>query len=83
MSQVNACLLAINQAAKGFMPQVGMVLGSGLGSFADQIDAIASISFDDLPGFPQAGVGGHAAPWSRRPVYIMLSYINVRCLICY
>jgi purine-nucleoside phosphorylase len=50
----------INQAAKGFMPQVGMVLGSGLGSFADQIDAIASISFDDLPGFPQSGVGGHA-----------------------
>lgn len=60
MSQVNACLVVINQAAKGFMPQVGMVLGSGLGSFADQIDAIASISFDDLPGFPQAGVGGHA-----------------------
>ncbi len=45
MSQVNACLVVINQAAKGFMPQVGMVLGSGLGSFADQIDAIASISF--------------------------------------
>ena len=60
MSQVNDCLAVIKKAASGFVPQVGMVLGSGLGTFADQVNAIASISFDDLPGFPQAGVGGHA-----------------------
>lgn len=60
MSQVEACLAVINQAAKGFLPQVGMVLGSGLGTFADRVEAVASISFDDLPGFPHAGVGGHA-----------------------
>jgi purine-nucleoside phosphorylase len=60
MSQVDDCLAVINQAATGFVPQVGMVLGSGLGPFADQVNAIASIGFDDLPGFPQAGVGGHA-----------------------
>jgi len=60
MSQVEACLSVIHQAAKGFVPQVGMVLGSGLGPFADQVKAVASIGFDDLPGFPQAGVGGHA-----------------------
>ena len=60
MSQVEACLAVIHQAAKGFVPQVGLVLGSGLGPFADQVDALVSISFDDLPGFPQAGVGGHA-----------------------
>ena len=60
MSQVEACLAVIHKAAPGFVPQVGMVLGSGLGTFADQVNATASISFDDLPGFPQAGVGGHA-----------------------
>ena len=60
MSQVDTCLAVIKQASNGFIPQVGMVLGSGLGSFADQVNAIASIGFDDLPGFPQAGVGGHA-----------------------
>jgi purine nucleoside phosphorylase len=56
MSQVDDCLAVINQAANGFVPQVGMVLGSGLGTFADQVNAVASIGFDDLPGFPQAGV---------------------------
>ena len=60
MSQVDDCLAVINQATNGFVPQVGMVLGSGLGTFADQVNAVASIGFDDLPGFPQAGVGGHA-----------------------
>ncbi|MCO4837630.1 MAG: purine-nucleoside phosphorylase [Oceanospirillaceae bacterium] len=60
MSQVDDCLAVIHQAAGDFVPQVGMVLGSGLGTFADQVDAVASIGFDDLPGFPQAGVGGHA-----------------------
>ncbi|HCH33173.1 MAG TPA: purine-nucleoside phosphorylase [Oceanospirillaceae bacterium] len=60
MSQVEACLQVIHKAASGFVPQVGMVLGSGLGTFADQVDAVASISFNDLPGFPEAGVGGHA-----------------------
>ena len=60
MSQIGACLAAINRVARGFVPQVGMVLGSGLGSFADQVNALVSISFDELPGFPQAGVGGHA-----------------------
>jgi len=60
MSQVDACIAVINRAASSFVPQVGMVLGSGLGPFADQVNAVASISFDELPGFPQAGVGGHA-----------------------
>jgi purine-nucleoside phosphorylase len=60
MSQVDDCLAVINQAVSGFVPQVGMVLGSGLGPFADQVNALASIGFNDLPGFPQAGVGGHA-----------------------
>ena len=60
MSQVDDCLAVIHKAVGDFVPQVGMVLGSGLGTFADQVDAVASIGFDDLPGFPQAGVGGHA-----------------------
>jgi purine-nucleoside phosphorylase len=60
MSQVDACLAVIHQAASGFVPQIGVVLGSGLGSFADRVDTVAIIGFDDLPGFPQACVGGHA-----------------------
>jgi purine-nucleoside phosphorylase len=39
---------------------VGLVLGSGLGHIADAVDGV-EIDFDDLPGFPHAGVSGHRA----------------------
>jgi purine-nucleoside phosphorylase len=60
MSQVEDCVNIINQSAKNFKPQVGLILGSGLGQFCDNIETQASIDFDQLPGFPIAGVGGHA-----------------------
>src|SRR3954462_7568092 len=38
---------------------VAVVLGSGLGAFADSLDQARGISFSDLPGFPKATVQGH------------------------
>jgi len=38
---------------------VGLVLGSGLGHLADAVDGV-SIGYEDLPGFPHAGVSGHS-----------------------
>jgi len=38
---------------------VAVVLGSGLGAFADALDAPRSIGFSELPGFPRATVQGH------------------------
>lgn len=37
---------------------VGLVLGSGLGHLADAVDGVA-IPYDQLEGFPHAGVSGH------------------------
>jgi inosine/guanosine/xanthosine phosphorylase family protein len=45
--------------APGFRPRVAMLLGSGLGAFAEEVKAIATIPYGDLPGFPQTTVGGH------------------------
>lgn len=39
-------------------PALGLILGSGLGHLADQIESTA-IPYADLPGFPHAGVSGH------------------------
>ena len=39
-------------------PTYGLILGSGLGHLADQVDGV-SIDYADLPGFPHAGVSGH------------------------
>ena len=60
MSQVDDCVGIINQTIASFKPEVGLILGSGLGQFCDNINTIASLDFDSLPGFPVAGVGGHA-----------------------
>lgn len=36
----------------------GLILGSGLGHIAGEVDGVA-IDYSDLPGFPHAGVSGH------------------------
>ncbi len=38
--------------------RLGLVLGSGLGHIAGQVEGVA-IPYADLPGFPHAGVSGH------------------------
>jgi purine-nucleoside phosphorylase len=40
-------------------PSVGIVLGSGLGSFANEIDIECEISYSDIPHFPVSTVKGH------------------------
>jgi purine-nucleoside phosphorylase len=41
-------------------PQVGVVLGSGLGEFADSIPRPTILNYGDIPHFKTAGVAGHA-----------------------
>lgn len=41
-------------------PQVGLILGSGLGSFADKLEDAVAIDYAELPGFPVSRVHGHA-----------------------
>ena len=60
MNQVQNCIKVIRKSAKDFKPQVGLILGSGLGQFCEHVNVVASIDFNELPGFPIAGVGGHA-----------------------
>ena len=40
-------------------PSVGIVLGSGLGNFADEIDVDKEIAYADIPHFPVSTVEGH------------------------
>src|SRR5437588_8961785 len=38
---------------------VAVVLGSGLGAFADQLEGARGLPFSELPGFPRTTVQGH------------------------
>ena len=44
----------------GFEPKVAVVLGSGLGAFADDIQDAVSIPYADIPHFVRSTVEGHA-----------------------
>jgi purine-nucleoside phosphorylase len=41
-------------------PTVGVILGSGLGGFADLLQRATAIPYAEIPGFPQVRVAGHA-----------------------
>ncbi|RVV96654.1 purine-nucleoside phosphorylase [Mesobaculum littorinae] len=41
-------------------PRIGLILGSGLATLADEVEGVA-IGYDQLPGFPGTGVSGHSA----------------------
>jgi purine-nucleoside phosphorylase len=47
-------------ARTALRPKVGLVLGSGLGGFADSLSDATCIPYADIPSFPQSTAIGHA-----------------------
>ena len=41
-------------------PRVGLILGSGLGAFADTLANSVAIPYEEIPGWPSSTVEGHA-----------------------
>jgi purine-nucleoside phosphorylase len=49
-----------SQLPPGWSPEAGIILGSGLGALADEVDALASIPYEEIPGFGVSSVVGHS-----------------------
>ncbi|MBQ8863374.1 MAG: purine-nucleoside phosphorylase [Rikenellaceae bacterium] len=47
------------QSKVEFTPQIGIILGTGLGGLVDSIDVCASLNYADIPDFPVSTVKGH------------------------
>jgi purine-nucleoside phosphorylase len=54
-----AAAVAAVRARTPLVPQVGLILGSGLGGFADGLSRATAIDYGELPGFPRSHVAGH------------------------
>jgi purine-nucleoside phosphorylase len=54
-------------------PKKAVVLGSGLGAFADQLEHSVEIPYTDLPGWPRATALGHAGKLVISPDVVVLS----------
>ncbi|MBO4336645.1 MAG: purine-nucleoside phosphorylase, partial [Lachnospiraceae bacterium] len=58
--KLESCLKSV-RAKTDFVPKVAVVLGSGLGDFADTMkDIVCEIDYSDIEGFPVSTVPGHA-----------------------
>jgi purine-nucleoside phosphorylase len=54
-----AALAEAVRARTDLVPKVGIVLGSGLGGLASDLENAVAIPFDELPGWPAATAPGH------------------------
>ena len=56
----DAAIAALKAHGLDSLPRLAIVLGSGLGAFADEAREAISVSYLDIPGFPVPTVEGHA-----------------------
>ncbi|MBQ3105608.1 MAG: purine-nucleoside phosphorylase [Lachnospiraceae bacterium] len=58
-----------------FVPEVAVVLGSGLGDYGNQIRVEAELPYSDIEGFPVSTVPGHAGKF-------IFGYVNETPVVC-
>jgi purine-nucleoside phosphorylase len=59
-AELDGALAALRGAFGDVQPRVGLILGSGLGSFAEKLEGGRKLPFERVPGFPPAKIVGHA-----------------------
>ncbi|MGD8765251.1 MAG: purine-nucleoside phosphorylase [Desulfobacteraceae bacterium] len=57
-----------------YQPNIGIILGSGLGGLADDIHKSVSVRYEDLPNFPVSSVYGHRGE-------VICGYLDDVCLL--
>ncbi len=56
--RVQAAASAV-RAKTQHLPSVGLILGSGLGGYAERLERAVAIDYAEIPGFPRSNVVGH------------------------
>ena len=56
--KLQKCLACV-RAKTDFVPDVALILGSGLGALADEVETVATVDYHDIEGFPVSTVAGH------------------------
>lgn len=59
-SRIATSAQVLAQRLGALRPQVAIVLGSGWGAVAEQVEDAIDVPYADLPAFPRLGVAGHA-----------------------
>lgn len=59
LEEIKKTAAYIKDQTGGFTPRIGIVLGTGLGDFADRIETACTLEYKTIPGFPVSTVEGH------------------------
>lgn len=78
--KVEQCVAQIREKTD-FVPKTALILGSGLGALADEINAVAAVSYEEIQGFPVSTVAGHKGRFvfgymGKVPVVIMQGRVH-------
>ena len=74
LSLINAAKDFLSLKLKGRKPEVGIVLGSGLGKLADQIEDPIVVPYGGIPSFPTSTAIGHKGNY-------ICGYLGGKCVI--
>ena len=59
LEEIKRTAAFVRERTADYAPEVGIILGTGLGDFADRIEAEHILEYKDIPGFPVSTVEGH------------------------
>ena len=81
MPHLDAAVAAVRQHTD-LVPDLALILGSGLGALADEVDDAVTIPTVDVPGYPSSTVPGHAGRLvfgrlSGRPVLVVQGRVHL------
>ena len=78
-AKLNKCYEQYQKICKAreidFVPEIALVLGSGLGDYADDIQVVAEIDYHEMEGFPVSTVAGYQGKY-------ILGYVNEVPVVC-
>ena len=67
------CAGHIQSLSDSFVPDVVLVLGSGLGNYAETLNVVKTIPYDEILGWPTTSVAGH----SGNLIFAILNGLNI------
>ena len=78
--KLKLCLNSVREKTD-FRPETALILGSGLGDYADDIQIEQTIDYSEIEGFPVSTVPGHKGRFvfgyvNRVPVVIMQGRVH-------
>lgn len=79
-NKLMTCLKSVKEKID-FQPELGLILGSGLGDYADEITIEQTIDYTEIEGFPVSTVKGHKGRFvfgyiGKTPVVIMQGRVH-------